>query len=224
MASFIKCAFHTKHHSVNTGALLIDLHTITAQTALLTPAGRIEIAHVTTGAMGSPVCGTVYTKLSSVGHRTVIVIVRTVAAQTAVVTKMFNAAIAFVASGAVALTLFYGAIKAKAHSMVGGARNVYFNTFSAQTALLAPFSHNKIASLTVGAVCTLLNSTLQTHIVADLLVGAAVTNFRAGTIGTLAALDAQIYTRITLVAFLAIGRAVNKIFTIGTAMRRKDCE
>ena len=65
---------------------------------------------------------------------------------------------------------------------------------------------------------TLIQSALPAHLVADLLAGATVTDLGAGAIGTLTALNAQIYAGIALVAFLAIGRSVNQIFAVRTPM------
>lgn len=52
-------------------------------------------------------------------------------------------------------------------------------TIYALSAFRAPFAHIKIALVTTGTVGTFFNSTLQTHIVADFLGGAAVADFRA---------------------------------------------
>ena len=68
---------------------------------------------------------------------------------------------------------------------------------------------------------TFVYSALPAHIVADFLAGATVTDLGAGAIGTLTALNAQIYAGIALVAFLAIGRSVNQVFTIGASMGRR---
>lgn len=65
---------------------------------------------------------------------------------------------------------------------------------------------------------TLIHSALPAHIVADFLAGTTVTDLGAGAIGTLTALNAQIYAGIALVAFLAIGRSVNQIFALRTPM------
>ena len=65
---------------------------------------------------------------------------------------------------------------------------------------------------------TFVYSALPAHIVANLLLGATVTDLGAGAIGTLTALNAQIYAGIALVAFLAIGGSVNQIFAVRTPM------
>ena len=65
---------------------------------------------------------------------------------------------------------------------------------------------------------TFVYSALPAHIVADFLAGATVTDLGAGAIGTLTALNAQIYAGIALVAFLALGRSVNQIFAVRTPM------
>ena len=72
-----------------------------------------------------------------------------------------------------------GTLKAKIHSVDAGARIVYIDAIAAQSTLLAPLLHNKIALVTTGTVCALFKSALQTHIVADFLGGAAVADFRA---------------------------------------------
>ena len=65
---------------------------------------------------------------------------------------------------------------------------------------------------------------LQAHIVSDLLVRAAITDLRAGTVGTLAALNTQIYASIALITFLTIGGAVNQVFAIRTPVCCKYCQ
>jgi len=222
MMTMIDGTFLANHRANHTGASLVKFHAIGAQHTLLAPALHIKITLFATGAVGFIASGTVFAKLGSMDFGALLVIACTVATQTALSAKMFHTAIACITAGAMGV-LIRGTLKAKAHPVVATARSVYFfYTIIAPTTFLTPFAHDKIASFTIGAVGALIKNALQTHLIADLLVGAAVTNFRAGTIGALAALNAQIYTRITLVAFLAIGRAVNQIFTIGTAMRCKD--
>ena len=128
MTAFIRSTFLAKHCAVDTGAFLVDLHTVTAQAALFTPTGGIEIAGVTIGAMGSLVCSTFYTNHHAVGT---------------------------------------------------GAFFVDLHTIGAQTALFAPALNNKITLIAAGAMGALLICTFQTHIVANLLGGAAVADFRA---------------------------------------------
>ena len=209
--------FLAKAQACFTGAGSVHIDTVLAQTALLAPFSHGKITLVAAKTMGSIAKSTVYAKLDSMGDRAVLIVVHAFVALAAFVAKMCNLAIAFVTAGAMG-PLVYGTFKAKAQPVVGGARSVYIDTILAQAALLAPFSHSKIASLTVGAVGTLIISALQAHIVARFLVGAAVTDFRAGAVGTNAAFDAQLYAGITFVAFAAIGRAVNPILAIGAGM------
>jgi hypothetical protein len=182
---------------------------------------HIKITLFATGAVGFIASGTVFAKLGSMDFGALLVIACTVATQTALSAKMFHTAIACITAGAVGV-LIRGTLKAKAQTVVSGARNVYIDTARAQSAFLTPITRGKIASFTIGAVGAFVIRALQAYLIADLLVGAAVTNLRAGTIGTLATLDTQINTRITLVAFLAIRRTVNQIFTVRTFMCRKN--
>ena len=223
MMTMIDGTFLANHRANHTGASLVKFHAIGAQHTLLAPALHIKITLFATGAVGFIASGTVFAKLGSMDFGALLVIACTVATQTALSAKMFHTAIACITAGAVGV-LIRGTLKAKAQTVVSGARNIYIDTARARAAFLTPITRGKIASFTIGAVGALIKNALQTHLISDLLIGAAVTNFRAGTIGTLAALDTQIYTRITLVAFLAIGRAVNQIFTIRTAMRSKNCQ
>ena len=195
--------FLTNHRTCFTGAALVDLHTVAAQTALLTPAGGIEIADVAAGTMASFVRGTIFANHHSVDTGALLVQLHTVAAHTALLAPARSVKIAAVAAGAMG-SFVCGAFYANHHSVDTGALLVQLHTVAAHTTLFAPARSGEIASITTGTVGTFFNSTLQAYIVADLLVGTAVADLRAGAIGALTAFNTQIHAGITLIALLAV--------------------
>ena len=55
-------------------------------------------------------------------------------------------------------------------------------------------------------------------------VGAAVAYFIATAIGTFSAFKTKINTCVAFITLVTIGRAIDPIFAIRTAMRRKNCQ
>ena len=145
----------------------------------MAPVFHVTIALVAAWAMAVIACSTFVAKIGSLDVRTPLIVFHTILAHTALNAKVCNFAIACVTAGAMGLPFIYSAIKANALPVEGAASHVDFYTIGAHTALLAPLLHNKIALVTTGTVGTFFNSTLQTHIVADFLGGAAVADFRA---------------------------------------------
>ena len=145
----------------------------------MAPVFHVTIALIAAWAMAVIACSTFVAKIGSLDVRTPLIVFHTILAHTALNAKVCNFAIACVTAGAMGLPFIYSAIKANALPVEGAASHVDFYTIGAHTALLAPFAHIKIALVTTGTVGTFFNSTLQTHIVADFLGGAAVADFRA---------------------------------------------
>ena len=108
------------------------------------------------------------------------------------------------------------------HSVNTGALHVDFHAISTQTALLAPAGSVEIAAVAAGTVGTLFKGALQAHFVAQFLIGTALTDLRAGTIGTLSAFHTQVNAGVTFVTFLTVGRSIDHVFTIRASVCCKD--
>ena len=214
MKTLFNSAFIANLGSKLVGACLINFRAVATQTTFSAKMLSFVIALATIGAMATIVCGTFIAKLGSVDVRAYPVVARTVVAQTTFSAKMCNSGITLVTTWAMSVRIC-GAIKAKAHPVVATARSVYFfYTIIAPTTFLTPFAHDIIARFTVGTVGTFFICALKAHSTSGFLVGAAVTNLRAGTIGTYSALNTQIYTFLAFVAFATIWLTVNPFLTV----------
>ena len=105
---------------------------------------------------------------------------------------------------------------------MNGAGVTYFGTIRTFPAFLTPQLNGKITAVTFWAVRTLLFCALDAHFSA-FLVGASVTDLIAA-IAAFSAFKTKVNTCVAFVTLVAIGRAVDQILTIGTAMRRKNCQ
>ena len=128
MITVIRGTFYAKLDAMGAGTRLIDVHAVTAQTALSAKTLSVVIALFAVRAMASIANGTIRAKLDSVSDRARLIIVRTIVAQTALSTKMGNFVIALVTAGAMSLPPIYDTIKAKTLSVVATTRCVYIDT------------------------------------------------------------------------------------------------
>ena len=178
VGAFVRGAFFTKAQTVNTGAFYIHVHAIGAKHTFLAPVLHFKIALTAAGAMGIFVRGAFFTKAQTVNTGALYIHVHAIGAKHTFLAPVLDFKIALVAAGTVG-AFVRGAFFTKNRPVSGGAFFVNDDAIGAHTALLAPLLHNKIALVTTGTVCALFKSALQTHIVANLLGGAAVANLRA---------------------------------------------
>ena len=171
--------------------------------------------------MASSVGSTLLAKNLTKLDRAAFIVLRAVGAQHTILAPKAFFKVTTATAGAMAFLPFCTIPAKQSKAKINRAAIADIGTGFTGTAFNTPALRDKIAGTAFGTVGTLFFRTIGTHI-STFLIGAAVTDLCACTIGTLTALQAQLYTFLTLIALTAVGRSVDPILTVWAGMSGID--